>query len=621
MRFTSKIRIMLVACRLSEPGFSIIEMMVVLGMVFVSILAMIQMTLNMSRSGNSTQFRSNADTLNEEIRALLSSEVACSNSFLGLRADATTNLNIANIKDGTTPPGVASYTAGSAYGDRSLKISSITLSGFIAGPSIDKAQLTLVTTFAPNKDASGPQLVSRNINISVGRDVTNNITNCIALAKMSDGIWQRSALNLANIFFNGPVTGGNVGIGTTTPEAKLHLSDTDKSVWLRVVNMNSTAARWPGVYVENFGGNAPGSSVIAFKSSRGSSAAPASLQTGDRLAIVAAQGQYGAAASSFYQSAQMQFVANSDFSATSAGTNITFHTLADGQTGPIGGPERVRISHNGNVGIGTIAPINLLSVNQATDTTAAVTATYGLTIMDQGLHRITLGGDANYAYLQSWNSKPLQINNQGNDTIINASLGKVGIGNIAPVKLLHVGSASIGSGLAVANFQNVDGTCTITPASSGSGIACSSDERLKENFQDVTGAFALDRILQLQAVTYNFKTSSTDNRRTGYKAQEVQKLAPEFVRENEDGLLQVYYDAFIPWITEAFKLLYSRIIGVEGRQLAQDQEIDAQARQIASKANKEALNAANSKIQKLEAENAAIKTYLCAIDPQATICK
>lgn len=134
--------------------------------------------------------------------------------------------------------------------------------------------------------------------------------------------------------------------------------------------------------------------------------------------------------------------------------------------------------------------------------------------------------------------------------------GYLGIANSSPTKLLHVGSAATSTGTAVANFQNVDGTCTITPASSGSGIACSSDERLKENFEDVSGRFALDRLLRLQAVTYNFKTASVEDRKTGYRAQQVRDIAPEFVRENDDGFLQVYYDAFIPWITEAIKVLY-----------------------------------------------------------------
>ena len=151
-----------------------------------------------------------------------------------------------------------------------------------------------------------------------------------------------------------------------------------------------------------------------------------------------------------------------------------------------------------------------------------------------------------------------------------------------------------------------------------------------------TGTFAIDRLLKLQAVTYNFKTASTENRRTGYKAQEVQKIAPDFVRENEDGFLQVYYDAFIPWITESIKTIYKRVVAVEAQQVKQNREIASVKAQKADKAEVDAkvqkleaehiakdlkIKELEAKSKKAEQENAAIKAYLCAKDPAAVICK
>ncbi len=257
--------------------------------------------------------------------------------------------------------------------------------------------------------------------------------------------------------------------------------------------------------------------------------------------------------------------------------------------------ERMRITSAGLVGIGTASPLASLHVETTINGGGARAVhilgpasdnNWGggihLTSKDTTTTEADLIVSTNGLDLSNAKSTPIRFFTNSLERMQVDANGNLGIGNTSPAQLLHVGSAAVGTGLAVANFQNADGTCTITPASSGSGIACSSDERLKENFQEVTGAFALDRILQLQAVTYNFKTSSPDNRRTGYKAQDVQKVAPEFVRENQDGLLQVYYDAFIPWITEAMKTLYSRITGIEGQQRAQAEMIDAQARNIAS---------------------------------------
>jgi len=162
----------------------------------------------------------------------------------------------------------------------------------------------------------------------------------------------------------------------------------------------------------------------------------------------------------------------------------------------------------------------------------------------------------------------------------------LGIWNTSPATQLHVGSSAIASATAVATFENADGVCSITPASSGSGIACSSDEELKENFVRVESQFALDKILKLNAFTYNFKTASPEQRRTGYIAQQVKKVAPEFVRKGENGYLQIYYDAFIPWITEAFKEVVNILNSFE--------------KKLAFKADK-------SELEKLKKENEDLK--------------
>lgn len=86
----------------------------------------------------------------------------------------------------------------------------------------------------------------------------------------------------------------------------------------------------------------------------------------------------------------------------------------------------------GSVGIGTTAPGNLLTVNQASNLNPSTSSSYGFAINNQGSTNLTFGSDGSYAYIQSWSSKPLQINNQGNNILLAPNSGNIGIGTTNP---------------------------------------------------------------------------------------------------------------------------------------------------------------------------------------------
>ena len=75
----------------------------------------------------------------------------------------------------------------------------------------------------------------------------------------------------------------------------------------------------------------------------------------------------------------------------------------------------------------TIGDTGLIIVNNSVPATASAYETYGLRIA-QGASNLTLGGDADYEYIQSWGGKKLWLNSQGNTVIIgNTSAHKIGL--------------------------------------------------------------------------------------------------------------------------------------------------------------------------------------------------
>ena len=89
----------------------------------------------------------------------------------------------------------------------------------------------------------------------------------------------------------------------------------------------------------------------------------------------------------------------------------------------------------------------------------------------------------------------------------------------------------------------------------------SSDERLKENIYIIDNAS--DRLNAIDGVYFNWKQK--EERKVGIIAQQVQKVLPEVVSEDNNGYLNVDYGGLVPLLIENIKEHKSIINDLEKR--------------------------------------------------------
>jgi hypothetical protein len=170
---------------------------------------------------------------------------------------------------------------------------------------------------------------------------------------------------------------------------------------------------------------------------------------------------------------------------------------------------------------------------------------------------ISMGVHYNYSWIQSWHVKPMHINRMGNHTIFGSESSEsvgIGYGMVTPSAKLEV----LGNVLATGFIQ-------------------SSDERLKTNIREIN--IKERNFRDIKGVTYNlnitnrgFSMDSIDTSKVavidreyykrehfGFVAQEVRKILPEVVFEDNDGTLGIDYQAFIPVLFEWLKSLDNTI--------------------------------------------------------------
>ena len=237
--------------------------------------------------------------------------------------------------------------------------------------------------------------------------------------------------------------------------------------------------------------------------------------------------------------------------------------------------EVLTVQENGNVGIGTAGPTELLHLKTtnprllfegaAASQTATIRA--GTNIVNLRL----VGGSTGYEFM---------TNDQGGTLVTILNSGNVGIGTTTPAAKLSVtqgADTKLGGYMTGASdgdtrsmYMNTSGVLSFGGGDSSTGSfntatlnaagawTNASDISYKENIADII--YGLDAVVKLQPRFYTMKGS--DKKQIGFIAQELEQIIPEVV-EGEDGSKGISYGNLNAAIVKAIQEQEMRIKQLE----------------------------------------------------------
>lgn len=330
----------------------------------------------------------------------------------------------------------------------------------------------------------------------------------------SKGQWNKSG---SLIYYDG----GNVGIGTNNPSQPLTVIAPGSTIpnnetWVTTTGnptmsfySDSSSSGSMDFLMAGASDTATVRPVLIGRKSRGTLASPTAMVSGDTLFSFLGSGHDG---TTFHNPTSIDFVINGTVSNGVLPTDIAF------LTGSAGRSEKMRITSNGNVGIGTTSPTSILHL--------ANNAPYITYEELDTTEKFFTGVDASGWWIRQGSTASFDI-------LSVRKSGVVGIGTNSPSEKLEVAG-------------NVK----------ASAYLYTSDERLKENVETLKDSY--EKVLALRGVEFDWKENG--DHEIGFIAQEVEVVEPHLVvTSSVDGIKAVKYANIVALLVEAFKDHHKKI--------------------------------------------------------------
>ncbi len=257
--------------------------------------------------------------------------------------------------------------------------------------------------------------------------------------------------------------------------------------------------------------------------------------------------------------------------------------------------ERMRIDSNGRLGIGTTSPSNPLHVYHATTNNVAIfesgDTTSEISIKDSTASsfitsqagKLKLRADVNGEGASSRiqfdvdGSEAMRIDSSGN-LLVGTTSALPGFGNTTTGHSLQNGGFVLhsrsGGTVAYMNRNSSDGTIvdfrkdgssvgSISVTSSATTYNTTSDARLKTSIEPI--ANATDRLMQMNPISHKWIDSPEADSVVGFIAQEMQGIVPEAVSGTPDGkeMMAMDYGRITPVLVAALQEALTRIESLE----------------------------------------------------------